>query len=261
MRRVTLIAFAVTVVCTSPVGAQVSLGAATAPGISFQAPPAPPQAPVPAPPVSQPGHHSHVQPVPPGGDLFLADPRTYAPRFNRRPRGRLHPSVVPYAVAPFPYFGPPDYGGPHEHDRSHGSAVENAIPPGYLRLGVAPLTAQVYVDGFFVGSADDVMTALPLAEGAHHVEVRAEGFETTAFDVRVRSNETVRFSTNLVRLNAGSAVVRLDQDSTTIGPQPAVAKTLYVIPRCYAGDRLPVASQLPAGCRVADVRAIAPQER
>src|SRR5688500_9244370 len=228
MRRVTLIALAVTVVCTSPVGAQVSLGAASAPGISFQAPPAPPPAPVPSPPVSQPGHHNHVQPVPPGGDLFLADPHTYAPRFNRRPRGRLHPSGVPYAVVPFPYFGPPDHAVPHEHHPSAGSAAEAAIAPGYLRLDVAPVTAQVYVDGFFVGWAADAVTALALGEGMHHVEVKADGFETTTFDVRVRSNETVRFSTSLVRLNAGSAVVRLDQDSTA-GRQPPVAKTLYLI--------------------------------
>jgi hypothetical protein len=38
--------------------------------------------------------------------------------------------------------------------------------------------------------------------------------------------------------------------------KPPSPKTLYVIPRCYAGDRLPVASQLPAGCRLEDVQVI-----
>ena len=38
--------------------------------------------------------------------------------------------------------------------------------------------------------------------------------------------------------------------------RPPLPKTLYVIPRCYAGDRLPDASQLPAGCRVDDVQVI-----
>jgi hypothetical protein len=262
MPRVIIFALAViaAVVCTARVGAQASLGTATAPGISFQVPPSPPPTPVPAPPISHPGHRDHVQPMSPGGDLFLADPHTYAPRFNRRPARRLHPSVAPYAVGPFPYFGLPAYAVPHEHDPSHGSGRE-ASAPGYLRLDIAPAAAQVYVDGFFVGSPDDVMRVLPLREGTHHIEVKADGFETTAFDVLVRSNETVRFSGSMVRLNAGSGVVRLTPDSTTLASRPAVAKTLYVIPRCYAGDRLPVASQLPVGCRVADVRAIAPQGR
>jgi hypothetical protein len=39
---------------------------------------------------------------------------------------------------------------------------------------------------------------------------------------------------------------------------PAVPKTFYVIPRCYAGDRRPSADWLPAGCDIRKLRIIAP---
>lgn len=41
-------------------------------------------------------------------------------------------------------------------------------------------------------------------------------------------------------------------------PQPGHKRTLYVIPGCYAGDRLPRAGQLRAGCSLRDVRTISP---
>jgi hypothetical protein len=37
---------------------------------------------------------------------------------------------------------------------------------------------------------------------------------------------------------------------------PPKAKTLYVIPRCYAGDKRPSADQLPAGCDLSLLRII-----
>ena len=39
---------------------------------------------------------------------------------------------------------------------------------------------------------------------------------------------------------------------------PAPPKTLYVIPRCYAGDRLPDPKTLRADCDIADLRTIPP---
>jgi hypothetical protein len=38
---------------------------------------------------------------------------------------------------------------------------------------------------------------------------------------------------------------------------PAVTPAaIYIIPRCYVGDRVPIASRLPAGCDLADLRVI-----
>jgi hypothetical protein len=39
-------------------------------------------------------------------------------------------------------------------------------------------------------------------------------------------------------------------------PRIVAPKTLYVIPRCYAGDKPPAARDLPAGCDIRDMRII-----
>jgi hypothetical protein len=39
---------------------------------------------------------------------------------------------------------------------------------------------------------------------------------------------------------------------------PGVRKTLYVIPRCYAGDTPPRPEQLPPGCRLDNLRRVEP---
>jgi hypothetical protein len=45
-------------------------------------------------------------------------------------------------------------------------------------------------------------------------------------------------------------------DPVAIDVTPPKAKTLYVIPRCYAGDKRPSADQLPAGCDLSLLRVI-----
>jgi hypothetical protein len=45
---------------------------------------------------------------------------------------------------------------------------------------------------------------------------------------------------------------------SVIPPQPGHTRTLYVIPGCYAGDKLPRADQLRAGCSLRNVRTISP---
>jgi hypothetical protein len=281
MHRVTVLTFACAVLAATSLDAQRSLGAAAPSGIVFH----PPQAAAPPPPTVTPdlfpGQPRHLPLPPPGGDLFLAAPKTYAPEFNQRLRRHLssvYPVLSPYPL--FPSFGLP-HPIPHVHDRSAVSATAQSVARGYLRLDIEPRTAQVYIDGFFVGSGEDVSTAVALAPGIYRVEVRADGFETAAFDVRVRANATVRLRSRLVRLAAGFTIrlkpdstiveaspdvttIRLKPDSTIAEASPTVAagvRTLYVISRCYAGDRMPLASQLPAGCRVDDVRVIAPGNR
>jgi hypothetical protein len=41
-------------------------------------------------------------------------------------------------------------------------------------------------------------------------------------------------------------------------PAPGLRKPLYVIPRCYAGDKRPRPDQLRSGCRLSDLRIISP---
>jgi hypothetical protein len=62
---------------------------------------------------------------------------------------------------------------------------------------VKPRNAKVYVDGYYVGLVDEFDGAfqkLTLNSGRHKVELRAEGFETTEFDVLITPEQTVTFA-------------------------------------------------------------------
>lgn len=86
----------------------------------------------------------------------------------------------------YPYYGP--YAG-----YGYGTAyVEYNI--GSVRVQMSPRSAQVYVDGYYVGIVDEFDGAfqrLKLPEGPHRIEVRAEGFRSQTFDVRVLVDHTI----------------------------------------------------------------------
>jgi hypothetical protein len=65
---------------------------------------------------------------------------------------------------------------------------------GILRLEVEPRTAQVYVDGFYVGSVAGVPEpGLTLRAGWHRLEFRAPGYETPAVNVTVEANRSTTY--------------------------------------------------------------------
>lgn len=253
-------------------GVEPSLAAAPSPRTAFQPPPQPPLSVSPShrPRLSPPRRpqlrrpDSAPQGAPhTGGDLFLAHRATYAPRFEP------HRGNYPYAPLVFPPFSAhlspapvfvQTYG---EHARVHegswdgeryGTAAGDGADgrtTGYLRLEVQPATARVFVDGVLVGTVADFGAALPLGPGLHRIALEADGFDGAAFAVRVRSNEGVRYAGRL-------APRPVDDERSRPAAAPAAAKTLYVIPRCYAGDRVPQPVDLRAGCRLDDLRVIAP---
>jgi hypothetical protein len=62
--------------------------------------------------------------------------------------------------------------------------------------------AEVYVDGYFAGNVDDFDGAfqqLNLEPGPHHIEVRAPGTETTAFDVNIDPGRTITYRASMPR--------------------------------------------------------------
>jgi hypothetical protein len=208
-----------------------------------QNPPQSPSRPTPPPPPAGP----LVPPAPPSAldsvDLFRAGPRTYAPRYDRVPRQRRFLGYGPsygYIADPFGYisqpYAPADDSDPRETEGT-----------GYLRLDVEPDTARVYVDGLYVGLVSDFRRApRELDAGPHRVEIRADGFEGQSVDVSIRANDTLSYRGTLTRNEQRAAL------------PPAAPKTFYVIPRCYAGTTRPRADQLPAGCRVGNLRTIPP---
>lgn len=87
--------------------------------------------------------------------------------------------------------------------RSAAIACEGAAPCGGLSFDITPASAQVSVDGVFVGAVDDfnaMSEPLLLAPGTHYVEIRLAGYRTVTFDVTVASGEVTPYQGTLERL-------------------------------------------------------------
>ncbi len=99
-----------------------------------------------------------------------------------------------------------DYGyyDPHAYGYYGGYAYNPTdLHTGFLRLKMRPRSAQVFVDGYFVGIVnefDGVFQRLRLEEGPHQVEVVHPGFETLELDVLIVPGEKVTFEGDLIRL-------------------------------------------------------------
>ncbi len=60
------------------------------------------------------------------------------------------------------------------------------------------------MDGYYMGVVDDfngTFQKLELEVGAHHVEIRAPGYQTIAFDVRIEIGGTVTYRGELQLLS------------------------------------------------------------
>jgi hypothetical protein len=137
---------------------------------------------------------------------FLATRWTYAPIF-----------VSPFIVSPFigaagfyaggfwPGNGYSDYGYPAcaGADCSAAPPVrydEAAADSGNLRLDVQPTSAQVFVDGYFVGSVEDYANTLGgvrLTAGPHRLEFQAPGYQTLGLDVMIGAGRSITFRADL----------------------------------------------------------------
>jgi hypothetical protein len=174
-------------------------------------------------------------------DLFLATPDTYAPHHD-------HQARAPFTGFFYGPWGPyPAWAGPV---RRHTSVVSN----GYLALQVQPAQAQVYVDGLYVGTVNDVVGALhgrPLEAGAHRLELRAPGYDGIAVDVRIDPGQTTLYRGELTPARTPPAPVV----APAATPRP---KTFYVISGCYAGDKRPEIGRLPRGCDASKLREVPP---
>jgi len=109
----------------------------------------------------------------------------------------------PYWYDPY-YWGYPygSYGYGSYGSYSQGS-YGSSLDTGALKLKVKPREAQVFVDGYYVGVVDDfdgIFQKLQLDSGAHRIEIRAEGYEPLAFDVRIEFDETITYRGELQKL-------------------------------------------------------------
>lgn len=101
------------------------------------------------------------------------------------------------------YYGgyyDPYYGGGGGGYSSGAAAAFRGV--GSLRLKVKPPNAQVFVDGYFVGTVDSfdgVFQRLNVEAGSHRIELKADGYAPTEFDVMVVPGETITYKGDMIR--------------------------------------------------------------
>ena len=97
------------------------------------------------------------------------------------------------------------YGAGYDADSGYGfsgGGGGQSFDDGALRLKVKPRSADVFVDGYYVGTVDNFDGAfqrLKLEAGPHRIEIRQDGFQTLTFDVRIPSDETITYQGELQR--------------------------------------------------------------
>jgi hypothetical protein len=141
----------------------------------------------------------------------------YSPYYNGY--GYWNPYGYGYGLGYFSYdpflFGalayPGYYGGGGGGYAGSGGYPESSGGGGYvphyqgagsLRLKIKPADAKVYIDGYYVGmvdSFDGVFQKLNVDAGPHKVELRADGFQTTEFEVVVTPGDTVTYKGDMKR--------------------------------------------------------------
>ena len=176
-------------------------------------------------------------------------------RFQHLTRYPVPPAVFTpgvYVPGPFDYFygSPYPYPSPYSQDmRGFPQRRYEAIERGGLVLQTIPDAAQVFVDGYYVGLAEEFGLhgrPMDISAGAHRIELRAPNYETLAFSVSIGPNDIVRYRGDMQPLSTKPTAM-----AATAPPSPTLSapKSFYVIPNCYAGDK-PPSRALPKGCDV-----------
>jgi hypothetical protein len=230
---------------------QIERGVGQAPSSVSRPAPQPPPVPAPAPPTTVPPPITYpfppLMPAPTGGltpRVGEGPPfRTFTPIFN--------PSGSPY----YPPFvgGYLDMTGYDWRKIGRRAAPQPPAATGLLRLAVTPLTAQVFVDSLYAGTVEDInaQNVIQLEAGPHRIEIRAAGYQTQTFDIRIPPYETVTYRGALEATRVAPA---------TRAPAAAAAPTsMYVIPNCYLGNIPPRPNRLPPGCDIKQLQVLAPK--
>jgi hypothetical protein len=100
----------------------------------------------------------------------------------------------------YPAYGYPAYGGYPQYGYGYPGGAVNVQAYGGVRIDMPQRDAEVYVDGYFAGMVDQYDGAfqqLSLTAGPHQIEVRAAGYETTAFDVNIEPGRTITYRASL----------------------------------------------------------------
>ena len=197
-----------------------------------------------SPPVSLtvPNPLSGLQPGP--ADLYQSPDAS-----DRFQQGAQYPAP-PVIIVPGPYVGTPYFipyapYAPYVMQGYRTPVHRVPLPRGALVLETLPDEAQVSVDGYYIGVAQEFGLRgrpLDLVAGPHRIELRAPGYQLLTFSVLIEPNEIVRYRGDMRPVVHAPAPL----------PRPVVIQSqtpqsVYVIPNCFAGNR-PPKGNLPAGC-------------
>ena len=99
------------------------------------------------------------------------------------------------------YYDPfydPWYGGYFSPYSGYGQSSGYSVgsDDGALRLKVKPREGEVYVDGYYVGLVDEfdgMFQRLHIEPGPHRIEVRAAGYESLVFEVKISPEHTTTY--------------------------------------------------------------------
>ena len=152
-------------------------------------------------------------------------------------------------VAPWPYM----IAVPQLVSPAAAPSAPEPVPPaiaakGTLVLDVQPAAAQVFIDGFYVGSADDLAGRRGgafLDPGAHAIEIASTGYEAVSFNVNIRPNESVVYRQDLKSIEKTPAPAPAPASSPAAAKEPT---TIYMIPGCYVGNVPPEDAALKPTC-------------
>jgi hypothetical protein len=165
---------------------------------------------------------------------------------NHRRRSHAAPTVV-YFGAYYPWAGE-SLPAPGMVAPSVAAATDEPVA-GRLRLEVKPADiVQLFVDGVYVGTSDDVGDELAMEPGVRRIEIRAEGYEPLIFDARIVAGRTITYRGSL-----RPVAPEPPPPASTVPAPPAShpspqSRTMYFIPGCYLGNIPPGEIKLPSGC-------------
>lgn len=178
-------------------------------------------------------------------------PREHGRHTGERRRARTTPGMV-YVVPAYGWIAsgaPVVPGMPTTALPAAPEPPPARTPTGTLRLDLQPRVAgQVFVDGSYIGTLDDVGHELTLEAGKHRLEIRHPGFATLVLPVQIDDGRALVYRGVLQPEAAVPAPAAPAATPSAAMPPPIARKPFYFIPGCYLGDVPPRDAGLPATC-------------
>jgi hypothetical protein len=184
------------------------------------------------------------------------------PALNRPVPGvrRQHRSVGYFLPAygwPYLYEAPRASTTPGPRDGSSTRPQPPQPLAGRLRLDVEPRgDQQLYVDGYYIGTPEDLGGEVELEAGPHSVEIQAPGYETLQVYVNIAPGRSITYRGTLKATDAKPVPEAAVPSLAPVAP--ATPMTGYFIPGCYIGNVPPQDAGLPASCNLDRVITIKP---